>query len=482
MPHSRRPSIDPDPETMRALGYEAVDRIVDHLRTLGGQRVARRGTGADFAALVEEPLPTAGLGAADSMRFLFERVVPGMTRVNHPRFHAYIPAPSSFTAALGEILAAGLNPFVGTWLGGATVSALELVVLRWIAELVGYPSGGAGLLTSGGSIANLAALAAARAHALGSADSGGPGRAPSFDWARAALFVSAEGHGSMTKAAAVLGFPRDAVTTIPVDGARRMDVSALAAAVAESERDGRQPLAVCANAGTTNTGAVDPLEAIADFCGARRLWFHVDGAYGGFAAMTASGRRLLAGLERADSLTLDPHKWLYCPMGVGCVLVKERAALEGAFRAHGDYLKDLPADEVNFLDRGPELSRPARVFSVWMLLRAVGRDAVAAAIEEDLRLAKVAAVLLAEDARFEVLGDPELSVVAFRLRARAGESEAARAARDSALMEATLESGELMLSTTKVGGRSALRLVVMNHRTTEDDVRRTVRVIRETAA
>jgi glutamate/tyrosine decarboxylase-like PLP-dependent enzyme len=166
---SRAP-LDPDREEMRRLGYEAIDRIVEHLSTLTDQRVAAPGSGSEFAALVDEALPIEGKGASDSMRFLFERVVPRMTRVNHPRFHAYIPAPSSFTAALGEILAAGINPFVGTWLGGATVSALELTVVRWIAELVGYPSDGGGILTSGGSVANLSALAAARARAEASGD------------------------------------------------------------------------------------------------------------------------------------------------------------------------------------------------------------------------------------------------------------------------------------------------------------------------
>lgn len=465
-----RPPLDPDPETMRRLGYEAIDRLVDHLHGLGESRVARRGTSAEFAALVDEALPAAGLGAADSMRFFFERVVPGMTHVNHPRFHAYIPAPSSYFGALGEMLAAGTNAFVGTWLGGATVAALELVVLRWIAEIVGFPTNAAGILTSGGSTANLAALASARA-----------ARPAPFEPSRFIVYVSEEGHGSMTKAAAVLGFPASSLRRVATDDALRMDAAALERQIVADRAAGVAPFFVSANAGTTNTGAVDPLNVIADLCRRNDIWFHVDGAYGGFAAMTERGRLLLSGMERADSLTLDPHKWLYCPMGVGCILLRERAPLEGAFRAHGDYLKDLPAYEVNFLDRGPELSRPARCLSVWMVLRSAGRDAIAAQIDHDLRLARVAAELLAADAPFEVLGQPELSVVAFRLKARAGESEEERAARDAALMEATLASGELMLSTTLVKGRSWLRLVVMNHRTTDEDVRRSVRVIRKLA-
>jgi aromatic-L-amino-acid decarboxylase len=258
-----------------------------------------------------------------------------------------------------------------------------------------------------------------------------------------------------------------------------MDAQSLARAMSEDRDRGRRPLFVCANAGTTNTGSIDPLEHIGDACREQGAWFHVDGAYGGFAAATPEGRARLAGIARADSLTLDPHKWLYCPMGVGCILVRDPSTLREAFRAHGEYLKDLPKDEVNFLDFGPELSRPARALPVWMLLRSAGADAIRDQIEEDLRLARVAAKAIASDARFELVLEPELSVVAFRLRARPGESEEARAARDADLMERSLASGEVMFSTTRLRGRSALRLVVQNHRTTEDDVRRAVRVLQE---
>lgn len=462
-----RRSLDPPLEEMRRLGYLAVDRIVEHLATLGEAAVAQRGTAADFAALVDEPLPEEGRGIEDSISFAFERAVPRMTHVNHPRFHAYIPCPSSFSGTIGAMIAAGTNPFLGSWLGGATFASLELTTLRWIAELVGYDPKAAGILTSGGSLANLTALAAARA------------RLERRDWPRATVYVSAEGHASMEKAAHVLGFEQTRVRRVRVDDRLRIRVPALDTFVAADRAQGFVPMFVCANAGTTNTGAVDPLDRIADFCEREGIWFHVDGAYGGFAAATEEGRTKLAGMERADSLTLDPHKWLYAPMGCGCALVRDATALRAAFQAHGEYLRDLPVDEVNFLDYGPELSRPARVLSVWMVLRATGRRELARQIAEDMRLARLAAELLAEDERLEVPGPPQLSVVAFRVRAREGESEERRALRDDALMEDTLADGTMMLSTTRVGGRSAVRLVVMNHRTTERDVRRSVARIRE---
>ena len=464
----RRP-LDPDAEAMRRLGYELIDRIVDHETSLSDQRVARRGTGDEFSRLVDEALPETPKGIANSIEFFFERVVPEMTRVNHPRFHAYIPCPSSFAGAIGEMLAAGTNPFVGSWLGGATVAALEVTVLRWICEMLGYPSEAAGILTSGGSMANLIGLAAARAEHDSELLRDG------------VIYVSDEGHASVTKAASLLGFTSDSIRIIGVDGDFRMDCDELRRNIVEDRSAGKRPFVVVANAGTTNTGAIDPLTEIADICRQTGLWFHVDAAYGGFAAISSNGNQLLAGMDRANSVTLDPHKWLYCPIGTGCILIREQATLNRAFATDGHYLKDIPLDEVNFFDRGPELSRPARVLAVWMVLRSHGVDELAHQINEDLRLAQLAATLLKEDNRFEVL-EPQLSIVAFRHRPVESESEMDRAARDSALVEATLADGELMISSTLLNGVNTLRLVVMNHRTGEDDIIRSVKRIRHFAS
>jgi len=464
MSDKERQSLDPDRDSMRQLGYALVDRVVEHLTSLPDQRVARRGDRAEFQALVDEPLPEQSTSLENCLDFFFERILPDMTRVSHPRFHAYIPCPSSFAGALGEMLAAGTNPFVGSWLGGATVSALELTVLRWLAELLRYDPDAGGLLTSGGSMANLIGLASARA------------KFGSDVLQRGVIYVSREGHASVRKAAAILGFPRSAISTIGVDAGYRMNVEEIAGSFDTDRAAGRLPFFVCASAGTTNSGAIDPLPEIADLCGQHGVWLHVDAAYGGFAALTPQGRELLRGLERADSLTLDPHKWLYCPMGVGCALVREVRYLEAAFSTGGEYLKDLPADEVNFLNRGPELSRPGRVLSVWMLLRSAGRRSLAGQIAEDLRLARLAADLLREDPRFEV-DVPVLSIVTFRHRLQDGETEARRSDRDTDLMEAILADGRLMLSTTVLDGRNTLRLVVMNHRTTETEIRNSVQRI-----
>jgi len=461
-----RKSLDPVAEDMRRIGYECVDRIVDHWQTLPEQMVGRRGNRSEYEALIDEPLPELPVSLEDCLAYFFDRVVPGSTRVNHPRFHAHIPCPSSYAGALGGMLAAGTNLFSGSWLGGATICALELTVLRWIAEMLGYDATAGGILTSGGSMANLVGLATARA------------RSGRDALERGVIYVSREGHGSLNKAASILGFPAEAIREINVDQRFQMRPDELEAAIHADRSRGRLPLVVAANAGTTNSGAIDPLPQLADLCAEHGLWFHIDAAYGGFAAITPQARDRFQGMTRADSLTLDPHKWLYCPMGIGCALVRDPTLLEQAFSTQGSYLKDLPTDEVNFLERGPELSRPARVLSVWMVIRSVGRAALAAQIDQDMQLARLAAELLGQDDRLEVV-EPELSIVAFRHRQGTQETESARAARDAALMESTLASGELMLSSTTLGGRSTLRLVVMNHRTTADDIRRSVARIRE---
>ena len=465
----RRP-LDPSPEDMRQMGYQLVDQMVRHSESLSSQPVIRTSTPDELREVVDEPLPEQPCSPADCVDDCFERIIPGMTRVNHPRFHAYIPAPSSFAGSLGLMIAAATNPFAGTWLGGATFAAMEVIVIRWIAEMLGYNNDATGILTSGGSMANLTALAAARAKWK---DLKGDrcGEHPT-------IYVSAEGHASVTRAANVLGFPPTSIRVVPVNNQYRLDTEVLRQMIQRDCDDGCQPVCVVGNAGTTNLGVIDPLSQLADICQSYKTWFHVDAAYGGFAALTERGRILLDGMNRADSLTLDPHKWLYCPMGTGCILVRDEAALRTAFSTSGDYLRDLPPEHVNLFEYGPELSRPARALPVWMVIRSAGRRQLADQIESDMRLARMAAELLSADDRFDVI-PPELSVVGFRHRLRAGESESDRSERDAALMQRILDSGDLMLSTTLINARSTLRMVVMNHRTTEADIRFSVGRIRE---
>jgi len=461
-----RPGLDPDPGEMRALGYRLVDWLVDRSIELDDSAVADLDRLDVLLDELDEPIPREPHTLEESLRILDTAVVPRMTKVGHPRFHAYIPGPGSFYGALGAFAAAALNPFVGSSLGGASFAALELLTLRWIAEAVGYPSDAEGIFTSGGSMANLGALAAARA---------------SIDDPRSAvIYVSEQGHTSVEKAAGVLGFMPGQIERLGTDHNSRLVPEEVRRRVRDDRSAGRVPLALNANAGSTNTGAVDPLDALADVCRDEGLWLHVDAAYGGFAALTERGRRSLHGMGRADSLTLDPHKWLYSPIGCGCLLVNRRGSLERAFAARGEYLKDVATTEMNFFDRGPELSRPSRALPVWLLMRTVGLEALERQIDADLDLAALAEQLIGEAPEFEVISRG-LSVVAFRLRGEWGEPEPDRAAREAALVQDLLAGGDTLVSGTILDGRSALRFVVLNHRTDGAQVGRSVAALREAA-
>ncbi len=486
-----RLGIDPSPEEMRRLGYLAIDWLVEHWSGLSELPVANLQATDVVRADLAEPLPMSPTPFEESLGFVQERVVSKMTQVTHPRFHAYIPTPGSFYGTLGMLLTGGLNPFVGSSLGGASFSALELETLRWVAESVGYARDADGIFTSGGSMANLGALAAARA-TLPSSDQPSSDQ-PSSDQSRsdqsrsdgvrakALVYVSSQGHASMEKAARVLGFEDSQIRYLATDADLRIDVAAAQQTFANDRSAGLTPLFVCANAGTTNTGVVDPLLELAQAAREADVWFHVDGAYGGFAALSPAARPLLAGLELADSLTLDPHKWLYTPMGHGCLLVRRPGALAAAFAASGEYLRDVSREEVNFFDRGAELSRPTRALPVWLLMRSVGVDALRREIEADLALAEMAEDLLRTAPEFEVISR-HLSVVVFRVAAQDGESEQERAQRDLDLVQHLLKGGDVLVSGTTLGGRSALRLVVMNHRTDAAQVRRSIAALRAAVA
>jgi glutamate/tyrosine decarboxylase-like PLP-dependent enzyme len=437
-------SLDPDLETMRRLGHDAIDAMVEHLAHLRDRRVANRWTAADHDAVLREPLPRAGRGEADSLRRFVGVVLPRCTLVNHPRFFAYVPGPGSFAGALGAWLAAASNLFVGTSLGGAALARLELQALEWLREALGLPPGSSGIVTSGGSLANLCALAAARTRV-----DHGP---------KAVVYADDQAHYSVGKAARVLGMRTHVVAV--------GDRGALRAAVAQDRASGLAPCCVVATAGTTNTGAIDPLAAIANVAAELELWLHVDGAYGAAAAVLPEWSDLRAGLALADSVTLDPHKWLCVPFECGCVLTRHVGALRAAFAADDSYMQDIPRDEVNFFERGPELTRGARALKLWFTLRSLGLDAIGQAIRQDIALAARACARLRADPRIEIVTEPSLSTFTFAL---AGGEPAGRK-----LFDALLRDGFALLSTSRVRDRFVLRWCVVNHRTTADDVDATV--------
>jgi glutamate/tyrosine decarboxylase-like PLP-dependent enzyme len=436
---------------MRRLGYWVVDRVVDHHVGISDEPAIGVSEPADLRVRLGGPPPQDEGDALLAMETLLEVALTNMQHGDHPRYFARVPGPSSFAGVLGDWLGTGFNAIASSWSGGSGPATLELVTLDWLRQLLGMPEGTEGVMTGGGSLANLTALAAARVAI-------GPG----------VCYLSDQAHASIARALAVLGFPPAHVHVLASDPQMRLPPDLLAEAIATDRAGGREPKIVVASAGTTNTGAVDPLPALAEHCRSEGLWLHVDGAYGASAALCETGRRALAGLELADSVVLDPHKWLFQPYDLGCVLVRRPGVLQECFTLTPEYLRDVQGsgDEVDLRDRGPELTRRARATKLWLTFRVHGTRRIAAAIERGIRLAEHAQAVVERDDRWEVVTPAQLGIVTF---ARRDEREDHKA-----LAAALALDGYAALTSSVLHGRSVLRLCTINPRTTTTDIERTL--------
>jgi aromatic-L-amino-acid/L-tryptophan decarboxylase len=449
-------SLSLPPEDLRRLGYHVVDRLVEHLEGLDARPPIAPVDPAWGAGSVGD-CPDGPGDALAALDFLFDEVLPRGQLTNHPRFFARIGSPSNPVSALADLAGAGVNVFAGSWTGGAGAAAVELAVLEWLREWMGMPAGAEGVLVSGGSVGTLTALAAAASTRFAEAE----------DRRLCTGYVSEHTHSAVARAWRVLGFDPAHLRTVRTDAGHRLSVAALDATVAVDREFGLTPFCVVGTAGTTSTGSVDPLADLADVAAREGMWFHVDGAYGAPARLTPAGRDLLTGIERADSLVLDPHKWLFQPYEIGCVLVRGPGALERAFTLDGAYLRDTLDGVVDFRNRGLQLTRGSRALKLWLSLRVFGLDAFRAAIARGIALAEYAEALLRERPGWEVVSPARLAIVCF---ARSGHDDAAT----DAMVAATVADGFAAPSTTVLGGRVVARLCTINPRTTEADIRGTI--------
>ena len=402
--------------------------------------------------------------------------VAGAARDNgHPRMFGYVQSSGTFAGALADFLASALNQNVTSWRSAPSATTVERQVIGWLKEIVGFD--GDGLLVSGGSMANFVAIAAAMTAAHPEVAGRGVRALPGDP----VIYASALAHMSIPKAAAMAGLGRTAVRKIPVDADGRMEVDALDRAIAHDRSAGRVPVCVVANAGDVNIGAVDPLDAIAVVCQRHDVWLHADAAYGGFAMLAPSARAQFKGLEQVDSMSLDPHKWLFVPVDSGCVLVRDAAALRRAFSYAADYVDVVATPEMSeyaFWDYGPELTRRFRALKIWFALKAYGTRAIAAVVERNIQLAHRLAALIDESDDFERLAPVTLSIVCFRYVRGGGDLDV----RNRELMLRVQRAGNAYLSNAMVGNAFALRACIVNHRTREEDLTALLDEIRVCAA
>ncbi|HYK22799.1 MAG TPA: pyridoxal-dependent decarboxylase, partial [Pyrinomonadaceae bacterium] len=409
------------------------------------------------------------------------RRVMDLSRHNgHPRFFGYVASPSTPIGAYADLIASALNANITCWRSGPAGTEIERMVVRWLGSLIGYDSGAKGLLTSGGSMANMIALLIASRRKSGAAiaqkglwNSGLP----------MTVYASQEVHMSIAKAADILGFGRDQVRVIACDERQRMRVDLLQQRIGADLRERLRPFCVVASAGTVNTGAIDRLAEIADVAREFDLWFHVDGAYGAPGVLDERKKHLFAGLERADSVSLDPHKWLYVPVDAGCLLFRDDATAKAAFNTEdADYIKThgyTNEEAFAFWDYGVELSRRFRALKVWLTLQYYGRRRIAEAIGGDISLAAYLGETVNAAADFELLAPVELSICCFRYVPSRGMSDAELDRLNEGIMERVQKGGRAYLSNATVNGHFALRACITNFRTTKTDIEETVRIVRE---
>ncbi len=457
--------FDPPEEQTDAVLAQVSDLVAELITTAADRPVLGNPRGDDLVPGLLELRPgdeAASLEATlDRLR---EVLATGVDNAAAGEL-AYIPGSGLLTSALGDLIASVANRYTGLSGFSPAAVALELGVLRWLTELFGLPERAQGLLLSGGSAANLTALVTAREL-----------HAPDQPH-RATIYTGVHAHASVRKAARIAGIPMANIRVCASSDGLRLDPRAVEVAIKEDLDEGLRPVAIVAAAGTTNTGAVDPLTALADVAQQLGLWYHVDAAYGGFFVLTERGRERLAGIERADSITLDPHKSLFLPFGTGALLVAERDHLAHAFAEDADYLRDRSQDLdalPDFSSVTTELTREWRGLRLWLPLHLHGEAAFRDALDDKLTLAEHAWHALDADPNLETLGAPDLSVVTFRLR---GDD-----ALQDALLKRVHQDGRVRLSTTVIDGRVVLRLVVLSHRTDRAHVDLAVRLTREAAA
>ena len=458
-------------EEFRSLGHGLVDRIASFLDTLPQRKVTSGESPTEIrqALGAERTLPQRGADAAQLLDRAADLLMEHSLFNGHPRFWGYITSSAAPIGALGDLLAAAVNPNVGAWLLSPMASEIEAQTIRWVAEMIHYPVTCAGLFVSGGNMANFVCFLAARqAHAEKNV------RVQGMEGTRLRAYCSKDTHTWIQKAADIAGLGTDAIRWIATDGGMRMDVAALREQISQDRAAGETPFLVIGNAGSVSTGAIDPLPELVEVCREFNLWFHVDGAYGGVTAVLPNASKEFEGLRLADSVAVGPHKWLYAPIEAGCALVRDGEKLRDAFAYHPPYYH-FGTEAINYFDLGPQNSRGFRALKVWLALQQVGRDGYIEMIAEDIRLAQEMFRRIPQYPALQALTQ-SLSITTFRYvppDLKAGDEPVERYLDqlNEALLTRLQQEGEAYLSNAVIRGRFALRACIVNFRTSVEDVK-----------
>lgn len=447
------------------LMKDFVGRTIDLYDNLQEQPVYRPADNHTLNYLAKLPIPKQGRPIHDVYSEMLRNIYANTVFNQHPRSFSCVPSTASLLSWMGDIMTNAYNPHASCQINAPAADLIEKKLIRWMCDLTGYPKESGGLFVSGGSIANLTALTAARDTKL-----------DDNERQNAVIYVSDQTHASVAKGLHIIGFRRNQICTIPTDHSFCMDISALRAAIKKDIENGRKPFSVIASAGTTNTGSIDPLTEISAICREYDMWLHIDGAFGASVLLSKQYRKHLSGIELSDSLSWDAHKWLLQTYGCSVVLMRNQSALVHSFAAHPEYLKDAEstADGIEFWDLGVELTRPARSLKLWLTLQAIGSNELSRMIEHGCAMAKLAEKIIRESSDWEIISPAQLGIVNFRYVSNKPMSETDLDLLNQEISKEITASGFAQIFTTELRGRKVLRMCTINPETTEKDIYNTI--------
>lgn len=458
---------------MKTYGYKVIDAIVDHFNTQHEKFPVTSATREEMDQLFLEDIPEDPTSTYKVLDFVLENVMTKSNIITHPKSFSFVPGPSNFISAMADSLSSGYNIFSGGWAGSPAAAELEIVTMNWLLRIFGFPvKRGGGIFTSGGSMANLTAIITARRIKCGD------------DFSKAVIYLSDQAHSSNIKAIRIAGFKKEQIRIIPTDSEFKFALNKLKNAIAKDALEGLQPFCLIATAGTTNTGTVDQLSELSVICRKNSIWFHVDGAYGAAAILSENGKQLLKGIEKADSLTVDPHKWFFQPYEIGCLLVRNHKWLSGTFTEKPEYLRDIEGNrsEINFYDHGIELTRRFRALKFYMSIKTFGLKAFREAVNYNIKLAEKTETYLRNSSHWEVISPATLAVINFRFNPIGNHfSEKDLDRLNQYISAQVVASKQALLVTTVLNDQIVLRMCLINPRTTMQDIEETLALCEEFA-